>query len=75
MAITEVLITNIGVLVLQFVLFLILIWYIWYLNTTYQNNYDELNSLIVQQNEILVELAKKDNPEFKVKKRIKKVKK
>lgn len=75
MAITEVLITNIGVLVLQFVLFLILIWYIWYLNTTYQNNYDELNSLLVQQNEILVELAKKDNPEFKVKKRIKKVKK
>ena len=75
MAITEVLITNIGVLVLQFVLFLILIWYIWYLNTTYQNNYDELNSLLVQQNEILVELDKKDNPEFKVKKRIKKVKK
>jgi hypothetical protein len=75
MAITEVLITNIGVLVLQFVLFLILIWYIWYLNTTYQNNYDELNSLIVQQNEILIELAKKDNPEFKLKKRIKKVKK
>lgn len=75
MAITEILITNIGVLVLQFVLFLILIWYIWYLNTTYQNNYDELNSLIVQQNEILIELAKKDNPEFKAKKRIKKVKK
>lgn len=72
MGVTEILFANLGVLILEFILLIIVIWYMWYLNTSYQNNYDDLVDMIQSQNELLLDLAKDDqtNPNSLLPKRV-----
>lgn len=57
MGVAEILFANIGVLILEFILLIVVIWYLWYLNTNYQNDYDDVVDMIQAQNLLLLEIA------------------
>lgn len=57
MGVTEILYATVGILILIFILLLIVIWYMWYIYSDMQNNYDSLMDAIDQQDAVLVDLA------------------
>lgn len=60
MGVAEILYANMGVLLLQFILTIVVIWYLWYIYTDLQNNYDDLVVMIKNQNAILLEISQND---------------
>lgn len=60
MGVAEILYANMGVLLLQFILTIVVIWYLWYIYTDLQNNYDDLVIMIKNQNAILLEISQSD---------------
>lgn len=58
MAVSDILYSIVGVLILTFILLLVVIWYLWYIFSNLQNDNTDLINTIQQQNLLLAEMAK-----------------